>query len=128
VQLKGERIHKRSAHWQGVIIAACEQSGRNRVPVLYPVDEIANWLSTHDSGLLLHHRATQALVEIKAPVGTINLLIGPEGGLAEFERELAVSAGFTAVRLGPRVLRTETAPLAAISAIQALWGDFRDLG
>lgn len=128
VQLKGGRAVKRSVHWHGVIIAACEQSGRNRVPTLYPVDELASWVSAHDSGLLLHHRATQALVDVEAPVGTVNLLIGPEGGLAEFERELAVSAGFTPVRLGPRVLRTETAPLAAISAIQALWGDFRDRG
>lgn len=128
VQLKGERARKRGVHWQGVIIAACEQSGRNKLPTLHPVDALASWLSTRDSGLLLHHRAAQALVEIDAPVGTINLLIGPEGGLADFECELAVSAGFTPVRLGPRILRTETAPLAAISAIQALWGDFRNRG
>ena len=77
------------------------------------------------TGLMLYHKATNTLATAAPPDGALNLLIGPEGGLSEGERGRAIRSGFTDVRLGPRVLRTETAPLAALAAIQVLWGDFR---
>lgn len=127
VRLPGDRQEKRLNHWQQVLIAACEQSGRRHVPALNPVLKLDDWLrsGTARSGLLLDHRAGQALHQLQPPKGEVTLLIGPEGGLSTTERTQAVAAGFTGVRLGPRVLRTETAPLAAIAAIQTLWGDFR---
>ncbi len=127
VRLPGERQAKRLQHWQQVIIAACEQSGRRRIPTLNPVAELPGWLGAANpqNGLLLDHRATQALHELEPLRGEVTLLIGPEGGLSADERAQASGRGFNGVRLGPRVLRTETAPLAAIAAIQTLWGDFR---
>jgi 16S rRNA (uracil1498-N3)-methyltransferase len=125
VQLAGDRLTKRMAHWQGVIISACEQSGRMRIPRLNPPQALTAWLETHRDGLLLHHAAEQSLAELPPPGDALNLLIGPEGGLSEAERRQAMANGLTAVRLGPRVLRTETAPLAALAAIQVLWGDLR---
>jgi 16S rRNA (uracil1498-N3)-methyltransferase len=125
VQLDGPRAAKRLAHWRGVVIAACEQSGRRRLPGMAPVTPLHRWLETLDSGLLLDHRAGQALTAITPPPGTIHLLVGPEGGLSDDERRLATASGLVAVRLGPRILRTETAPLAALASIQTLWGDFR---
>ena len=125
VQLDDRRRAKRAAHWRGVMIGACEQSGRSRLPDLYPVTPLTTWLAEHRGGLLLHHGAAATLASLPPPTGDITLLIGPEGGLAESERRRAQTARFTAVRLGPRILRTETAPLAALAAIQALWGDFR---
>lgn len=126
VRLPGERREKRLQHWQQVIIAACEQSGRRRIPNCNPVLKLDQWLTsqTPESGILLDHRGEQALRELEPPKGEVTLLIGPEGGLSADERTRAAAAGFTGVRLGPRVLRTETAPLAAIAAIQTLWGDF----
>lgn len=126
VRLSGERLAKRHAHWRGVIIAACEQSGRRRLPRLEPPASLARWLACgHPDGILLHHAAEAALTELPPPDATLTLLIGPEGGLTPEEREQAQTQGLTPVRLGPRILRTETAPLAAIAAVQALWGDFR---
>lgn len=126
VRLDPDRSARRHAHWQGIIIAACEQSGRNRLPVLHPPIDLAAWLSTTGTGLMLDHRAPRTLIHVERPSDTVNLLIGPEGGLSTAEREHAIETGLTPVRLGPRVLRTETAPLAALATIQALWGDFRD--
>ncbi|QIK38763.1 16S rRNA (uracil(1498)-N(3))-methyltransferase [Caldichromatium japonicum] len=124
VQLAGSRLEKRLEHWQGVIIAACEQSGRCRVPVLEPVAELDVWLSQQGSGgWLLDPQGERALTAMPAPAGELTLLIGPEGGVDPAERELARRYGFSEVRLGPRILRVETAPLAAIAVIQALWGD-----
>ncbi len=125
VQLTSERRDKRMEHWQGVIISACEQCGRSRLPVLHPPLSLGDWLNGQPTGLLLYHEAAHTLATVAPPEGTLNLLIGPEGGLGEDERNLAIRSGFTDVRLGPRVLRTETAPLAALAAIQVLWGDFR---
>ena len=127
VKLKGERLQQRLTHWQGIIRHACEQSGRSRLPVLNPAQPLADGL-THFAGqrLLLDHRATQTLKQIPPPQDRLTLLVGPEGGLSENERKLATRQGFTAIRLVPRVLRTETAPLAALAAIQALWGDFQE--
>jgi 16S rRNA (uracil1498-N3)-methyltransferase len=125
VRLDGARLDKRLDHWRGVIISACEQSGRNRIPQLNPPSSLQTWLEAHDQGLLLHHAAECSLPELPAPGAELNLLVGPEGGLTPEERGQAVDGGLTAVRLGPRIMRTETAPLAALAAIQTLWGDLR---
>jgi 16S rRNA (uracil1498-N3)-methyltransferase len=127
VRLPSERQERRLHHWQQVIIGACEQSGRSLVPACHPVLNLNDWLSFQETagGILLDHRAHRTLPELAPPTGAVRLLIGPEGGLSAQEREQAAAHGFTGVRMGPRVLRTETAPLAAIAVIQALWGDFR---
>jgi len=125
VQLKAGRREKRLAHWLGIVRSACEQSGRSLVPHLHAPASLPEWLSSQPGGLMLYHEAHDTLATSPPPEGSLNLLIGPEGGLSEAERALAVSSGFNAVRLGPRVLRTETAPIAALAAIQVLWGDFR---
>ncbi len=126
VRLHGERLERRLHHWKHIVTAACEQSGRCRIPELRPAVELTPWLQAQKSGgILLDHRSTTTLSELAAPTDNICLLIGPEGGLDEAERKLTTAAGFQGVRLGPRILRTETAPLAAIAAIQILWGDMR---
>jgi 16S rRNA (uracil1498-N3)-methyltransferase len=130
VRLDAERAIKRVEHWQAVVIAACEQCGRNSVPQVLPVMEFTGWLAdaTREEAtgirLLLSPSAAVALHELSRPSGAVTLLAGPEGGLSPQEQRTAQAAGFTAVRLGPRVLRTETAALAALAAMQALWGDF----
>ena len=130
VRLDAERAAKRLAHWQGVVVAACEQCGRNRVPKVEPLRAIDAWtraLAREPAGavrLLLSPRAPTRLGNLERPSAGVLLLAGPEGGLAPEEEGDAFAAGFSAVRLGPRVLRTETAALAALAALQALWGDF----
>ncbi len=125
VRLGHDRRDKRIAHWEGVIRSACEQSGRSRLPRLNPPSGLSDWLSGHPGGLMLYHKASATLASRPAPGPALNLLIGPEGGLSDAERAHAAEKGYNAVRLGPRVLRTETAPIAALAAIQVLWGDFR---
>lgn len=125
VQLKPDRLDKRMGHWRAIAISACEQSGRSLLPSLARPCSLGGWLAAHPGGLMLHHQATQTLIDIAAPTGSLHLLIGPEGGLSEPERAQATAADFQAVRLGPRVLRTETAPIAALASVQILWGDFR---
>lgn len=127
VNLKGERLEKRQQHWHQVMISACEQSGRCRLPTMHSVIGIEQLLETPPEGLnlILNHRANTCLSDLKQPGDRFNILIGPEGGLSEAEILAAQNSGFHGVRLGPRVLRTETAPLAAIAAIQTLWGDYR---
>ena len=127
VRLSGERAVKRVGHWHGIAVAACEQSGRNHVPDVYPVSGVTSWLAQVPSDALrltLSPDASSTLREIDRPAGPIVLLVGPEGGLSPRERDDARAAGFSGLRLGPRVLRTETAALAALAAMQALWGDF----
>ena len=126
-RLDGERAARRVAHWQGVAAAACEQCGRNQVPQLAPLERLENWLARPASGtlrLILAPDAEQALVDLP-PVTNVQMLIGAEGGLDPQEIIAAQQVGFKAVRMGPRILRTETAGLAALAAMQALWGDFR---
>ena len=125
VRLSAERAAKREAHWRRVAVAACEQSGRNRIPEVRPTLGFMSWVAIPAAARrwVLTPGAT-ALAAQPRPAGPVELLIGPEGGLSERERDLALSQGCTAVSLGPRVLRTETAPLAAFAAINALWGDF----
>src|SRR5690606_722358 len=125
VRLSSEREARGHIHWQNVVIAACEQGGRNRIPTVAPSLPLADLLGALQTGgerLLLAPEGDTHLRALPAP-DRVTLLIGPEGGLAPDEREMALNAGFTAVRFGPRILRTATAPLAAIAAIQALWGD-----
>jgi 16S rRNA (uracil1498-N3)-methyltransferase len=127
VRLAGERAGRRVAHWQGVVAAACEQCGRNRVPTVAPVEALERWLARPAPDALRLMLAPGAATTLPAlpPAGEVQLLIGAEGGLDPREMEAAESVGFVAARLGPRVLRTETAGLAALAALQTLWGDFR---
>lgn len=132
VNLKGDRQEKRREHWQAVVNSACEQSGRNRVPVVAPitrfVDAIPELGESQGLKLVLHHRAETNLSTMPAPQGPVTLLIGPEGGLSAQEIEAAEAVGFVPLCLGPRVLRTETAALAALSVLQWQWGDFSATG
>ncbi|PCE25692.1 16S rRNA (uracil(1498)-N(3))-methyltransferase [Paraburkholderia acidicola] len=131
VRLAGERAQRRLAHWEGIVRAACEQCGRNRLPTVAPVREFTAWLDTLSTTptdgelrLLLSPRASIAFTALPAepPRGETILLIGPEGGLSIEEEEAATARGFTAVALGPRVLRTETAGIAVLAALAARWG------
>ena len=127
-KLKGERLEKRIQHWQGVIISACEQCGRATLPELLPPVDYVSGLNTHGYDglkLMLQPESTMTLHDIPAPSGTIYILVGPEGGLSLEEQTLAGSSGFTGIHLGQRILRTETAALAALAGMQTLWGDFQ---
>jgi 16S rRNA (uracil1498-N3)-methyltransferase len=127
VKLAGQRLTQRLAHWRRLIINACEQSGRCRLPMLAEPESLAGSLHRERCGmrLLLDPHTRNTMRELPAPRTGVTLLVGPEGGLSEAERTLALQQGFIGVRLGPRILRTETAPLAAIASLQTLWGDFR---
>lgn len=130
VKLSGERADKRRQHWQNVVISACEQSGRALVPQVAAPKPLLNWLGQPDSfalKLMLSPTAGRTLHELPVPEGEICLLIGCEGGFSPQEEGAAGLRGFTPVRLGPRVLRTETAALAALASMQTLWGDFQGL-
>lgn len=125
LRLSGERAARRVAHWQGVVASACEQCGRNQVPLVAPVEKLENWLARPARGavrLMLDPQAEQTLADLE-PASEVQLLIGAEGGLDPQEIIAARQAGFVGVRMGPRILRTETAGLAALSILQALWGD-----
>lgn len=125
VRLSSDRADKRVAHWRNVVIAACEQCGRNHVPEVTAITEFAAFLAPAASDglrLLLAPDSDRDLKQLDPP-SKVTLLVGPEGGLAPEERQRAERSGFVPIRFGPRVLRTETAPLAAIAAMQALWGD-----
>ena len=124
VKLRGDRADKKIHHWQQVAISACEQCGRNTVPFIHPLAKLADWSQRVEAHrkLVLHHREARSLASLERP-DSLALLIGPEGGLSRAEIDGALQAGFTALSLGPRVLRTETAPLAALAVIQHHWGD-----
>ncbi len=129
VKLSGDRADRRREHWQRIAIAACEQCRRSTVPSVSSVRPLRDWLASLPPDApkwLLCARDGQRLAELPPPTqGTTGfLLAGPEGGFSEEERALAVEAGFLPVRLGPRVLRTETAAMTALAAMQTLWGDF----
>ena len=129
VQLKGERLTRKLTHWRGVALAACEQSGRRRITTIAEPNTLTGWLGgrarSADAHLMLDPLGSRSLAELAPPLDGVRLLVGPEGGFTEPERDAARERGFVGIRLGPRILRTETAPLAAIAAIQALWGDLR---
>ncbi|WP_309043645.1 16S rRNA (uracil(1498)-N(3))-methyltransferase [Marinobacter sediminicola] len=125
VKLKGDREDKRLRQWQAMAISAAEQCGRARIPEILPVMTVAQWLEhsrTCDLRLVLHHRTEQSLGSVAKPA-SVALMIGPEGGLSADEIAQAEKEGFLPVALGPRVLRTETAPVAAMALCQWLWGD-----
>jgi 16S rRNA (uracil1498-N3)-methyltransferase len=128
VKLTQDRAEKRIEHWQNVAISACEQSGRAFVPKVLPPLSLENWLSQNPYNntlrILLNPVGAKRLNKIPKPASTIELLIGAEGGLSQGEIDLASSQNFQSIVLGPRILRTETAALTAISVMQSLWGDF----
>lgn len=124
VKLDSSRWEKKLRHWQGVIISACEQCGRNRLPELSPIMPLHEYLEHCGSGLklLLDPRATTGISNL-AVQSDVTLLIGPEGGLSHKEQEAAAQARFKGIRFGPRILRTETAAIAAVSILQSMAGD-----
>lgn len=129
VKLSGDRAEKRREHWQNVVISACEQSGRATIPHIAMPVSLHEWLAQaaadQETLITLAPDAQIALPEMEISAHkNIFLLIGPEGGLTDDEIRLATQHGYTSVRMGPRILRTETAALAAIASMQALWGDF----
>ncbi len=126
VKLDPERSRKRLQHWQNIAISAAEQSGRCLVPKILSPKFLAEWLTEnrYPLSLILHPEAKTKFSELTKSYSEITLLIGPEGGFSDDEIKLAKKSNFIAVNLGQRILRTETAALAAISAIQARWGDF----
>lgn len=127
VKLDGERAEKRVARWQEIVVSACEQSGRNIVPEVSPLvgfKEMLQCLPESDVKLLLGLNRARSLKEVATQPDKIVFMVGPEGGWTSEEEALAFEAGFQSVLLGKRVLRTETAALAAIAAMQTLWGDF----
>ncbi|MGD2117058.1 MAG: 16S rRNA (uracil(1498)-N(3))-methyltransferase [Chromatiales bacterium] len=125
VKLPPERLQKKMTHWQKIMIAACEQSGRKRLPQLHALQPLQQWINQADAELklMLHPTANRRLMDYGKPA-SVCLLIGPEGGFSEQEIRQAQQQDFQPLRLGRFVLRTETAPLAAIAAVQTLWGDF----
>lgn len=127
VRLTGDKMERRQQHWRNVTIAACEQCGANLVPELAPLLDLPRYLAQPPEAgelrLLLSPEAPRQLRELPAPTGPVSLLVGPEGGFEEAEVEIAQLAGFQPVCFGPRVLRTETAGLAVLAAIMALWGE-----
>ena len=124
VRLKDERTDKRMSHWRQVAISACEQCGRSVLPLIHPPLALEDWLKHSSAELkLVLHPVAEPLTSHPKPQ-SLAFLIGPEGGLSDTEVALAQAAGFHAARLGPRVLRTETAPVVALAVAQQLWGDF----
>jgi 16S rRNA (uracil1498-N3)-methyltransferase len=127
VRLDDERRQRRRAHWLGVVMSACEQCGRCRLPAVGEILEYPDWIvsSREMDGVkfLLDPEGGLRLRDLPAPGRPVLLLAGPEGGFEPVERETALAAGFIPLRLGPRILRTETAAVAALAAMQALWGD-----
>lgn len=126
VRLKGDRQDKKLEHWQKIAISACQQSGRNYVPTIHPVQTLDEWLAQRQEQvrLVLHPHQQQPLSEYQPPQ-SVALLVGPEGGFSEQEIEQCLNQGFDGLTLGPRILRTETAALAALSVLQFQWGDFK---
>ena len=137
-RLDAARAAKRAEHWRSVIVASCEQCGRNCLPLLHPLCDFDAGLASPDDSaaeagattgaalsLVLSPGEGSSLTAFDRPRGAIRLLIGPEGGLAPEELAAAHRAGFRNVRLGPRVLRTETAGPAVLAVMNALWGDWR---
>jgi 16S rRNA (uracil1498-N3)-methyltransferase len=133
VQLKGEKKTQRLSHWQKIVQHAAEQSGRTILPAMPEIEALQNWVGNQQGlKVFLDPYATTTLTELEPEVmkaspehsRRVTLLTGPEGGFSDQERDLAKASGFIPVRLGARILRTETASIAALAAVQLLWGDF----
>ena len=126
VRLDGAQSQRKLAHWRAIAIAACEQSGRNRPPELSAPAALREFLAAapqESTRLLLTPSSRLRVVDVPRPAGGVTVLVGPEGGLTEEEQELAVGAGFIGVRLGPRILRTETAAIVILALLQREFGD-----
>ncbi len=128
VKLSQERAQKRLEHWQNIVNSACEQSGRAFVPLVLTPVSLSHWLANNpaksDTRILLNPVGAVKMADLAKPIGNIALLIGAEGGLSQAEINAATANSFQSIILGPRILRTETAALTAISSMQTLWGDF----
>jgi len=122
VLLKGERAERKRQHWQAIVVSACEQCGRNRVPVVALPQALASWVEQQAGGIVLDPSGV-GFAELDPPERELRLLIGPEGGLSPGEIQLARAKGFRAACLGPRILRVETAVVAGLAVTQNLWGD-----
>ncbi len=125
IKISTQQLEKKYKHWQGIIINACEQSGRARIPILHKPCRLTSWkgFSSIELGLLLEPKTTATLHDIIQKPQSLALLIGPEGGLSTDEVALMKAQGVKAISLGPRILRTETATVCALSILQARWGD-----
>ncbi|TLZ29292.1 MAG: 16S rRNA (uracil(1498)-N(3))-methyltransferase [Gammaproteobacteria bacterium] len=125
VRLSAPQAARKLEHWRAIAVSACEQSGRNRLPKVLSPLPLADFLRQSGSGprLLLSPTGSTRIQDVPTPVSSVTVLIGPEGGLADAEQSAALAAGFTAVRLGPRILRTETAAIAALTVLQREFGD-----
>ena len=125
VKLSSERLERRVSHWRSIAIHACQQCGRNRVPSIGAAKDLLSWMQTDESDvrLLLSPNGKQSLNTLEVDGSSLSLLVGPEGGLTEREEQAAEETGFVSVRFGTRVLRTETASVAGLAAIQLKWGD-----
>lgn len=139
VKLSGERAERRTKHWRQIVVSACEQCGRNRVPQVLPVISLSDWFGSQmeerknlsngdlpNPCFMLSPTAQKGLCDFResSPITALTLLVGPEGGFTPEEESAALMIGFIPLRLGRRILRTESAALAAVAAIQALWGDY----
>lgn len=128
IRLDEKKLVKRQQQWQQIAISACEQSNRNTLPTIFPYQTYQQWLATNTelNGFVLNPHAKQGLNQIPSSLKTkpLHLLIGSEGGLTELEVLQAIKLGLTDIKLGNRILRTETAGIAVLSALQLLWGDF----
>lgn len=125
LRITDDRMAKKKDHWKQIAISACEQSGRNRIPAIGSIRSLQEWLQDVDADLSLVFTAEGDINKLpgSARPSSLDLLIGPEGGLTPSEITLAEQFGFQRASLGPRTLRTETAPVVAISLVQYLWGD-----
>lgn len=128
VKLSAERAAKRQEHWQQIAISACEQCGRNVLPIIHPPQDFTKWVAqprpAEDHKLILLPEGASSLHAQAQPTGAVVLLIGAEGGFTDAESDLALQYGYRPIRMGKRVMRTETAAIAGIAALQMLWGDF----
>jgi 16S rRNA (uracil1498-N3)-methyltransferase len=127
VRLDAKQAERKLQHWRAIAIAACEQCGRNTVPEIAPPTDVFEYLghgvAPHTTRLLLSPTSDVSMDEVGVSTAGVTVLIGPEGGLTETEQEVALRSGFTSVRMGPRVLRTETAAIAALTILQHRFGD-----
>ncbi len=125
VKLSGDRLEKKHQQWQKIAIAAAEQSGRNRITTIHPPVKLADWLAqpSEELKLTLHPRAEHSIKTIQPGPAGVRFIVGPEGGFSDEEMAQTYDNGFIDVRLGPRVLRTETAALTVLSALQLEFGD-----